>query len=55
MTYTTPDMMINGLIMGDRTLNFSGSLVVKDFQYKIESVTYFPWKVNNLTLGFFNN
>jgi hypothetical protein len=45
MSYTTPDMRISGLIMGDRTLNYSGTLTIKDYKYKIESVTYFPWKV----------
>jgi len=45
MTYTTPDMRINGLIMGDRTLNFSGTLTIKDYKNKIESVTHFPFKV----------
>ncbi len=44
MTYTTPDMRINGVIMGDMTINFSGSLTIKDYKYKIESITEFPYK-----------
>ena len=44
MTYTTPDMRINGVLMGDMTINFSGALIIKDFKYKIESVTEFPYK-----------
>jgi hypothetical protein len=45
MTYTTPDMRIQGLIMGDRITNFSGSLTIKDYQNKIECVVTLPWKV----------
>jgi hypothetical protein len=44
MTYTTPDMRISGVLMGDMTVNFSGSLVVKDYKYKIESISEFPFK-----------
>lgn len=45
MTYSNPETRINGLVMGDRTINYSGNLVIKDFQNKIESNTYFPFKV----------
>lgn len=48
MTYSTPDMRINGLIMGDRTVNFSGVFVIKDYQNKIECNASFPYRVNNL-------
>jgi hypothetical protein len=44
MTYTLPDIRINGVLMGDITLNFSGSLTIKDYKYKIESITEFPYK-----------
>jgi hypothetical protein len=47
MTYTTPDMRISGLLMGDRIVNFSGTFVIKDYQNKIECVTSFPWRVIN--------
>jgi hypothetical protein len=45
ITFTTPETRINGLLMGDRSLNYSGSLIIKDFTNKIESVTTFPYKV----------
>ncbi len=44
MTYTTPDMRVNGVLMGDMTINFSGLLVIKDYKYKIESLTEFGFK-----------
>jgi hypothetical protein len=44
ITFTTPETRINGLLMGDRSLNYSGSLIIKDFNNKIESVTHFPYK-----------
>ena len=47
LTFTTPDTRINGLIMGDRILNVTGNLVVKDFKNKIESIVTFPFKVKN--------
>jgi hypothetical protein len=45
MTFTTPETRIHGLLMGDRTLNYSGTLIIKDFNNKIESVTSFPFRV----------
>lgn len=45
MTFTTPETRVNGLIMGERTLNFSGTIVIKDFNNKIESLISFPFKV----------
>jgi len=44
ITFTTPETRINGLLMGDRTLNYSGALIIKDFNNKIESVTNFNYK-----------
>jgi hypothetical protein len=44
MTFTTPETRISGLLMGDRILNYAGTLVIKDFTNKIESVTSFPFK-----------
>lgn len=48
MTFTTPETRISGLLMGDRTLNYSGTLTIKDFQHKIESVTSFPYKEGSI-------
>jgi hypothetical protein len=45
LSFNTPDTRINGLLMGERTLNYSGTLVVKDYSNKIESVTTFAYKV----------
>ncbi len=45
MTFTTPETRIGGLIMGDRTINYSGTQVIKDFTNKIESIVSFPFKV----------
>lgn len=44
MTYTCPDMRINGLIMGERTINYNGTLIVKDFTNKIEATVMFAHK-----------
>lgn len=46
ITYTTPETRINGLLMGDRILTYSGTLTIKDFTNKIESSTTFSYKVN---------
>ena len=45
MTFTTPETRIIGLLMGDRILNYSGTLIIKDFNNKIESLTSFPFKL----------
>jgi hypothetical protein len=45
MTYTLPEMRINGIVLGEKTLNFSGQFVIKDYQNKIESIVTFPWRV----------
>jgi hypothetical protein len=52
ITFTTPETRINGLVMGDRTLNYSGTLTIKDFTNKVESITTFPFKVRIIL---FNN
>ena len=44
ITFTTPETRIKGLIMGERSLIYSGTLTIKDFNNKIESVTTFPYK-----------
>lgn len=44
MTYSVPEMVINGLLMGERTINYSGSMVVKDFKNKIEGSILFAYK-----------
>jgi len=50
ITFTTPDTRVNGLLMGDRILNYSGGLVIKDFTNKIESVSAFPYKVKYIKI-----
>lgn len=62
MTYTTPEMRINGLIMGDRVINFAGTLIIKDFTNKIECIVSFPYKdvgnitaIKNVVTGFFSS
>ena len=62
MTYTNPEMRINGLIMGDRVINFAGTMVIKDFTNKIECVVSFPFKdignvesIKNSITGFFSS
>ncbi len=50
MTFQGPDARINGLMMGNRTYNISGTLVVKDYTNKIESITAFPYKVKQFPL-----
>jgi len=48
MTYNTPEMRIGGIVMGDRTLNYNGNFIIKDYKYKIESNTEFNYKVIKL-------
>lgn len=43
-SYSTPDMRINGLIMGDRTVNFAGTFIIKDHKNNIECVSTFPYR-----------
>jgi hypothetical protein len=45
MNYSTPDMRVGGIIMGDRVLNYNGSFLIKDFTNKLESNTNFSYKV----------
>jgi hypothetical protein len=45
MNYSTPDMRVGGIIMGDRVLNYNGSFLIKDFTNKLESNTIFSYKV----------
>ena len=45
MNYSTPDLRVGGIIMGDRVLNFSGNFIIKDFTNKLESNTFFSYKV----------
>lgn len=47
MNFTTPDMRIGGIIMGDRVLNHCGNLIIKDFTNKLESNTVFNYKVKH--------
>lgn len=52
LTFTTPETRVAGLVMGNRVLNYSGTLIIKDYQNKIESITAFPFKVKFIfTLG----
>jgi hypothetical protein len=45
ISFNTPETVVNGLLMGERVLNYSGTMVIKDYTNKIESVTSFPYKV----------
>ncbi len=45
MSYNTPEMRIGGILMGDRTLNYNGNFVIKDYKNKIESITVFNYRV----------
>jgi hypothetical protein len=45
MNYNTPEMRIGGIVMGDRTLNYNGNFVIKDYKNKIESNTVFNYRV----------
>lgn len=45
LSFNTPETRINGLLMGDRTLNYSGTLNIKDYTNKIESISTFSYKV----------
>lgn len=47
LSFTTPETRINGLLMGERVLNYSGTLIVKDYKNKIESITTFIYKVKH--------
>jgi hypothetical protein len=44
MTYTCPEMRINGAVMGDRVVNYAGNYIIKDFKNKIECQVLFPYK-----------
>lgn len=46
MSYTTPEMRVGGMVMGDRILNFNGNFIIKDYKNKIESNTTFAYRVN---------
>ncbi len=46
LSYNTPEMRIGGIVMGDRTLNYTGNFVIKDYKNKIESNTVFNYRVN---------
>ena len=48
MNYTTPDLRVGGIVMGDRVLNYNGNFIIKDFTNKIESNTSFSYKVKFL-------
>jgi hypothetical protein len=50
MNYTTPDLRVGGIIMGDRVLNYNGNFIIKDFTNKIESNTSFFHKVKFLIM-----
>lgn len=45
MSYNTPEMRIGGILVGDRTLNYNGNFVIKDYKNKIESTTVFNYRV----------
>jgi hypothetical protein len=45
LSFNTPETRITGLLMGERVLNYSGTLIVKDYTNKIESITTFIYKV----------
>jgi hypothetical protein len=45
MNYNTPEMRIGGIVMGDRTLNYNGNFIIKDYKNKIESNTVFNYRV----------
>jgi len=56
MNYNTPEMRIGGIVMGDRTLNYNGNFVIKDYKNKIESNTVFNYRVkayDNLFINYF--
>lgn len=44
ITFTVPETRINGLLMGERSVNYNGNIIIKDFKNKIESVTTFAYK-----------
>jgi len=49
MTYATPELRVDNLIMGERTIHYAGNFVIKDYQNKIESNTTLSYKdIGNL-------
>ena len=45
MNYSTPEMRVGGIIMGDRVLNYCGNFIIKDFTHRLESNTTFSYRV----------